>query len=310
MTTPSPGTGIWLDFDAIRPYGSSEHYHHFLLGYLLPCVHVIGQMEADARAHAGRSFAWRLRSCGPVMDAVTEEVLTAMGVSYELAGRSAPQGLQVITVPRFDRWFAGIRWRAARHRSDVRCEQMMAAARRCAALLQGRDSSCTRDGSYLLIRRSEQPAYYRRGGPAEISEYGTVRRSLFDIDAAAEFLQRRGIDAEVFEPGRHTLAAQIDAFSRCRGAVAIRGAELANIVWMKPGSEVFMFHPPMAFRRAPEAALAALVGARFVDMPVAEQHHRIDAPLLEHALRHSRGRSPWAWASVRRKLAASIARLP
>lgn len=301
---------IRLDFDTSRPYGSAEHYHHFLLGYLLPCVHVIGQMELDADAGARRRFTWVVRSCGPVMDAVIVEVLSAMGVTYELAGRRSGEGLEVITVPRFDRWFAGIRWRADRHRSDERCVQMMSAARRCAALLQGRGSSRIRDGSCLLIRRSEQPEYYRPGGPSEIAKYGTGRRSLLGIDGTVEFLQRRGIDVEAFEPGRHTLAAQIDAFSRCRTVVAIRGAELANIVWMRPGSEVFMFHPPMAFPRAPEAALAALVGARFVDMPVAEQHHHIDAPLLERALRRGPGRSTWAWAAIRRKLTASIARLP
>lgn len=306
----APERHVCLQFDMSRPYGSAEHYHHFLLGYLLPCVHVIGEMELDRPAKEGGTFVWHLRSCGPVMDKLLDEVLSAMGVRHEVAGRCARAGTEVITVPRFDRWFAGIRWLPARQRSHALCRQMMAAARRCAASLDGGEPSRTREGSYLIIRRSEQPEYYRRGGPAEIAGYGTARRSLRDIDAVTEQLQRRGIDVEAFEPGQCTLAAQIDAFRRCRGVIAIRGAELANIVWMRPGSEVLMFHPPMAFARAPEAALAALAGVHLTDMPVRDPHHRIDTLGLERMLRDPPRRTPWAWASIRRTVTASIARLP
>lgn len=304
---------IFLQFDSSRPYGSAEHYHHFLLGYLLPCVHVIGQMELEVAGRERTGIRWHLRSCGPVMDRVLAEALSALGIAYRIESPARViegHGAEILTVPRFDRWCAGIRWGATRRRSDAAWSQMMAAADRCAAHLQCRERSTIPDGSYLLIRRSEQPEYYRRGGPAEIAEYGTGRRSLLGTGEAEEFLQRRGIHAVVFEPGLHTLAAQIDTFRRCRGVIAIRGAELANIVWMRPGCEVFMFHPPMAFARAPEATLAALVGVKFVDIPVPTGHHRIDPPLIERMLRDPSVHSPWSWAAIRRRLTASIARLP
>jgi hypothetical protein len=306
-------TSIYLKFDTSVPYGSVEHYYHFLLGYLLPCVHTISGLGQARRGVGQRECRWHVRSCGPLMDRILEEALGSLGVWYEVASAEdldARVTLETVTVPRFDWWIAGIRWRAARHRSDARCGQMLGAATRCAALLRGNGSSRIRDGAYLLIRRSEQPEYYRRGGPAEIAGYGTGRRSLPGIEEAAEFLARRGIEVEVFEPGQHSLATQIDAFRRCRGVIAMRGAELANMVWLSPGSRIFMFHPPMGAIRAPQSVIAALMGLDLVDMPVPAQHHRIDPILLERTLRDRHPRLRWAWPVIRRALTASIARLP
>ncbi len=306
-------TCIYLKFDTSVPHGSVEHYYHFLLGYLLPCVHTISGLGHTRQGVGQQERIWHVRSCGPLMDRVMEEALGSLGVRYEVASAAdldARVALETVTMPRFDRWLAGIRWRAAQHRSDATFGRMLDAATRCAALLQGNDPSHIRDGAYLLIRRSEQPEYYRRGGPAEIAEYGTGRRSLLGIDEAAEFLTARGIDVQVFEPGRHSLAMQIDAFRRCRGVIAMRGAELANMVWLRPGAQIFMFHPPMRSSQAPQSAIAALLGLHLVDMPVPAQHHRIDPAQLERTLRDRHPRLRWAWPVIRRTLTASIARLP
>ena len=305
-------TCIYLKFDTSVPHGSVEHYHHFLLGYLLPCVHTISELIHVRPALGKRECTWHVRSCGPLMDGILEEVLGTLGIRYEIASAAdldAREATESVTVPRFDRLCAECAWYPKRHRSQGWWRHMMAAADRCAMLLRGTEVRRIRDGAYLLIRRSEQPEYYRRGGPAELDGYGTGRRSLLGIDEAAEFLARRGIKAEVFEPGQHSLATQIDAFRRCRGIIAMRGAELANMVWLSPGARIFMFHPPMRTIRAPQSAIAALMGLDLVDMPVPAEHHRIDPALLERTLRDRHPRIRWASACIRRMLTASIERL-
>lgn len=306
-------TCIYLKFDTSVPYGSAEHYHHFLLGYLLPCVHTISELTRTRPDADDQACKWLVRSCGPLMDRILEEALGSLGVRYEVASAAdldVRKATESVTVPRFDRLCAECAWHPRRHRSQGWWRHMMAAADCCAMQLRGAEVHRIHEGAYLLIRRSEQPEYYRRGGPAELDGYGTGRRSLLGIDEASDFLARRGIKAEVFEPGQHSLATQIDAFRRCRGIIAMRGAELANMVWLRPGARIFMFHPPMRSMRAPQSAIAALMGLDLVEMPVPAEHHRIDPVLLERTLRDRHPRLRWAWPIIRRALTASIARLP
>jgi hypothetical protein len=122
--------------------------------------------------------------------------------------------------------------------------------------------------SYYILKRSQEPAFYAlEGGGAQRPTYGTSRRSLVGIEEAAVALSRQSQRVAVFEPGRHTLAAQIRTFRGCKGIVAIRGAELANIVWMDPGSKVIVINAGRFHLSAPPAqALAKLLGLEYVEI--------------------------------------------
>src|SRR5690242_1545066 len=88
-----------LAFDGRKSTGVREHFFHFLLGYLLPAVHVI----LDDRSSREDEFIFV--SCGPMMDEKTVEMARLLGIRYgivphEDAGRIL--GTTRVTVPRWD----------------------------------------------------------------------------------------------------------------------------------------------------------------------------------------------------------------
>ncbi|MEL7425333.1 MAG: glycosyltransferase family 61 protein, partial [Bacteroidota bacterium] len=117
---------------------------------------------------------------------------------------------------------------------------------------------------YLLIKRSEMPSFYAADGGAKKKGYGVFRRSFQDLDAGQNTLSQDGIAAKIFEPGKHTLSKQVKKFNAAKGVVAVRGADLVNIIWLRPGTRVFMINtknnPPFHFYN-----LAAILGLKLVE---------------------------------------------
>ena len=284
-----------LSFDARRGTGVREHFFHYMWGYLLPAVHAILEIRSGARGKAGEN-EYVFASCGPVMDARTEEMARLLGVPHSIVRdercASGPE-TSVVTVARWDvfLWqyaaYVGLPWgrAAARMLRDafvdrsvpalVRSRRHVASAiaRVREAVLQlvtaperspaEHDASC-----YYLLKRSAQPDYYAPGvGQATNPTYGTGRRSLVGLEAAARVLSQPSHRVAVFEPGSHTLADQIRAFRDCRGVIGIRGAELANIVWLDATSKVVVVNAGTFHLPAPPArGLAHLLGLRYAEI--------------------------------------------
>jgi hypothetical protein len=255
-----------LAFDERRDTGVREHFFHFMWGYLLPATHAIIEIQAD-RESAGPSQEFIFVSCGPVMDARTIEMARLLGVDCSIVQdeREVLQpGTLHVAVQRWDLFLADyatylqLPWpeavlRLMRQAAQQRSIPPVVSSRSRIAqeirhlrqVVLGRVPAGDDDdaGCYYLLKRSEEPSYYaREGGRAHTPTYGTTRRSLLGIDRAAVALGRGPQGVAVYEPGRHTLAEQIRAFSRCRGIIAIRGAELANIVWLESGSKVIVIN--------------------------------------------------------------------
>lgn len=265
-----------VHFDPIPGFGSREHYFHFLLGYLLP-----GLQAATARRDGvGQPKGLVFVSCGPTMDARIREscALLGLGCAIEPAA-SAPDGAACVTAPRWDRWLRRGRpdrlrlahWLRDRWEALIRNpvpvamrairDRLLDAARPSPAVPQGR-------GPWLLLRRSAEPDFYRRGGSAEISSYGTSRRAILNINDLARELSDAGFPVRIYEPGTADLADQIQAFNAARGVIGIRGAELANLTWMAAGSQVVMLATPL--RRETHLAwnLARTMGLDFRQVAV------------------------------------------
>ncbi|MEO0361186.1 MAG: glycosyltransferase 61 family protein [Pseudomonadota bacterium] len=254
-------TGM-LAFDGRGRFGSREHFFHYMWGFLLPALHRLTSTGAAGGAAA--------MSCGPVMDAVTAEAFGLLGLEVEI--RDEPPGEGAILLPRWDAalrrncpYFTPAPSAAARLRRALgaaayalrdpgfapRPGELALIRRRIAAfaptLLRAAEASvgdASRfDGRILLLKRAAMRNYYAEGGGAANKGYGAGRRSLLGVDEAAEALRAAGMPAVVFVPGEADFATQIVAFNRAAGLVAIRGAELANMVWMRRGARALVFAP-------------------------------------------------------------------
>lgn len=134
--------------------------------------------------------------------------------------------------------------------------------------------------SYLILKRSPQPEYYDKGGKAEIPTYGTGRRALIGIEDAARKLRNKNIPVKIFEPGRHTLAEQIKVFQYCKGIVAIKGAETANLIWMKPKSKVILIRPSKMGNPSLQKSLAKLLGLSYFEIITEGMYPTLNADLI------------------------------
>ena len=283
----------FLAFDARRGTGQREHFFHFMWGYLLPAAHEILYVQSSPLSHPCRN-EFVFISSGPVMDTKTAEMARLLGVEYSIVQdeREAREpGTTIIVVRRWDSFLCDyatysrlhlaaatrrllrqavtlgsippILWSQARLVQEIQHLRHSILAKvplRDEARPCGDDAPC-----YYILKRSEEPPFYApEGGGAKRSTYGTGRRSLMGIEEAAVALSRQSHRVAVFEPGRHTLAEQIRTFRDCKGIIAIRGAELANIVWMDRGSKVIVINAGRFDLAAPPAwGLAKLLGIRY-----------------------------------------------
>ena len=139
--------------------------------------------------------------------------------------------------------------------------------------------------NYLLLKRSLQPKYYEKGGEEEGPTYGTGRRELMGIEDAAKKLRSKDISVKVFEPGKHTLVEHIITFQNCKGIVGIRGAEFANLIWMKQKSKV-IFIDPLTINNPPlQKPLAKLLRLNYFEIKTNEgSHPTLNAELISKYL--------------------------
>ncbi|MCI4648288.1 glycosyltransferase family 61 protein [Phaeodactylibacter sp.] len=245
--------------------GSKEHYWHFMLGYLLPSLNHILKVTKSRPEYSSRFV---FEDCGPVMNDLIEEIADLFSIQYRIENNRATNAEDVIIVPRWDillrRSFFFLVWRR-RFVTDLsirntrkfpkRVRRSIAISRQSLQLkkdlLSVRDAILSRindletvpSAGMLLLKRSEMPAYYSENGQARKKGYGNSRRSMLHLEEGMKLLREQEISATIYEPGKYSLVEQIHTFHKADGIVAIRGADLANMLWLKPGSLVLMVNP-------------------------------------------------------------------
>lgn len=286
---------VRLKFDGRSRFGSRQHYFHFTWGYLLPAL---DRMLPVAPDPPGVGF--ELESCGPSMDPRMREVAEWIAapvriVPPETGGK--PADLEE-RLARWDVWLRGrtslpIRLASGLHRHGLR-HPVLAGIERVRdfvlmrALAEGGPRTETPTSlapsnessaptaperrEWLLLKRSEEPSFYRVGGPAEKPTYGVTRRSIANLDALAGELARRGLPIRIYEPGLDALAQQARTYHAAAGVIGVRGAELANIVWMRPRSGVVMLVTPVERENNVARHIALVCGLRARPIRVASDH--------------------------------------
>ena len=284
---------ILLRFDHRKPFGSREHFFHFTWGYLFPALAEIFRIESSpSTASADKKYLFQ--SCGPVMNEILEEMLKLYKYHFQIIDEndSLVSNVNSIFVPRWDVWINEL---AARQQTGSDAVSRIAdlsirllkrvsrgvkksRTRYVASITQVRDNTLARLGSfeideklksleskYLILKRSAQPLFYMKGGPSEIPGYGTARRELKGIEEAGTYLNNRGIPTEIFEPGNHSYREQMVVFQRCRGVIGIKGAEFANLLWMRKSSNVIQIRPSVMQTNNMQKILADLLELDFCE---------------------------------------------
>lgn len=278
---------IRLNFDGRSRFGNHEHYFHFTWGYLLPLIDRILSIPEDAPPPG-----IEVQSCGPTMDPRFEDVARWVEVPLRVAQMRGETVKSEEWVARWDVWLRSrfalrVRIASALHARGLRhcvltgIERVRAFAIARALAESTSAASTERAGrEWLLLKRSEEPSFYRVGGPAAKPTYGVTRRSIANLEELGGELSRRGLPVRIYEPGRDDLAAQIRTYHDAAGVVGIRGAELANILWMRPGSGVVMLVTPVKRENNVARHIALVCGLAARPIPVESDHPVVSADAL------------------------------
>ena len=250
--------------------GSREHFFHFMLGYLLPGLEWWTRRAPDR--------AGRILTCGPLMDERILELSSLMGLEVRIEpgwpALDATKPGEVFHCPRWDLWLMTRQlnkfrlWLASRRSGSV-----LSGMRRIQALILkncglGALSNHPPKPEWLLLDRSEEHDFYRQGGDAEISSYGKGRRAIANLVELELELKKAGIQVKIYEPGANPIQHQIKTFHEAHGIIGVRGAEFANLLWMRPGSRALMIATPTPRKNQATRNLALLQGISFQSLAV------------------------------------------
>jgi len=310
--TGSKPRRVEVRFDDTVDYGSPEHFYHFMWGYLLPAVHeILGQLDTEDRRER-----FVFTSCGPKMDPLIAEVAGCLGIRIAIEHQKQPdENAQVLVVPRWDLFILRPHLvtrshdeniRITRMRHDFKCHlpevwerftspdfiaglrpqvtRVREALLRCAEQDACAPSYDGLNGRYLILRREEEHPFYAEGGGARLLHYGAGRRALTGIDDAARVLEKRGFEVSVLVAGAHSLMGQALAFHRCRGIAMIRGAEIANLIWVRPGTPLLVLTPSnVASFPPPHDQLTELMDVKLTQVFTEENNSVLDPDLTRQA---------------------------
>ncbi|TCL08958.1 uncharacterized protein DUF563 [Shimia isoporae] len=274
---------VVLNYDRGIKFGSHEHYFHFSWGYLFPAL-----SQILSRDHARETYVFE--DCGPKMTPLIHEVGSALGLSILVVDADTMHGEVDIRVPRWDLLCLHKSWNALpegigrsflavqefvkdnrpEHWNDLSAPELSGAFQHDVLMVRNwllahlEQSESVPWDSHLILRRSKELPFYAEDGGAAVKGYGETRRAIRNVDAAVETLGRKGLSVLPFDCGVHDLAGQAWAFRRCRGLAMVRGAEISNLIFARPGTRVFVITPDyMKATPPPHDGIVTLLGLKF-----------------------------------------------
>ena len=265
---------IHLKFDERKKrFGSKEHFWHLMLGYLLPSVNFYFKHYSKRNSEASKEVMLVYDDCGPLMNPVIEDLNKTLKIPFEIDNSESGEKSQSIDkfvyMPRWDIDLErSSLFRSNGHliESEFRIPKNSYLKQLVKDLIRRRlrrpNSLIKKDilfvrnlilnhlgdrtfvkTEYMILDRSNSLSFYNDDGKAESKGYGRSRRALMDIKEVCIDLRKQNLDIDIYEPGSHSILHQIKAFNQSKGLVAIRGAELVNLLWMKKGRKAIVINP-------------------------------------------------------------------
>lgn len=261
---------VRFTFNPRKDFGWKDHFFHFLLGYLLPSLdYSIKNAQRDL------SF----EDCGPLMERRLVEACDLLGLNLKSNDSTMIGTIQEIQV---------CRWDICLRRSDgsLPTENFIRKFRKeidnvrteiLSKSIEVAPPEAANKKCIVVLKRSEPHPYYRTDGPSSFPGYGSERRQLTNSIAIANLIETFGFQAKILDLSTLSFLDQVKTFRDARAVIGARGAEFANVLWMKQASDALMFATPLDKPSHAARTLALTMGVRFAEVPVAKKH--FDGPL-------------------------------
>jgi hypothetical protein len=274
--------------------GSSEHFHHFLLGFFVPLVY---HLSTDWRnAPFDRIL---VRSCGPLDRIVREfgderiEIIDKdqhRNIAQAARGESVPVGinahserLRYVTISGCDypATYDAVKF------STVR--DLLLSRETTHSVMRSLAERWPSHGGprILLIQRGPSLPYYG-SEHAEVEHSGRDRRSIPNHHELHRSLRLEYPGCLSVMTETLTLADQIALFSLADVIIAQHGAALANLIWTRPGATVIEIFPETA--RLQQKAiqmfyfLSLCIGLRYRKVRQQHEHSAVDIDEIRNVI--------------------------
>ena len=218
--------------------GSFQHYHHFLLGFLVPLVAMWDEVVAG---HPRRVF---VRSCA-LMDPLLLQLdlpgLTILPVEVHdaMRGTSSVPPCREMVVQGYDwpdrydgRIFASVKQKLFHVFNNALLEEHGRLARRFSG-----------DGDRILMIRRLPPDPFYSSVASEAKTAGAQRRSVANFDALTKIVESNTNNLLVGALDGFSLIEQMARFAWADLVIAQHGAALSNLLWARPGTRVIEIVP-------------------------------------------------------------------
>lgn len=297
----------YLMFEERKGCGPKEQFFHFLWGYLLPSVYFILKIRPSIDRRNETKFVFC--SCGAVMDVMIDEMAEVYDFKYSIEELRSNQRGNEVVVPRWDLFL--IYYTAYLKREYwvlvknfikelviyKKRPQILKFKRSTKEILDARtrilerlftlDSSFKKVGSnlvsgfYILERSKKKKIKNVLSGRIEVYTFPKTHKTLIGIESSVKEFHSRGIDMDTFEPGQYSLKDQVKFFYNCSGVLAIRSAELANILWMKAESKVIVLNFYKNGTSSPSMAIAKIFNLEFTELKEDVNRKKMKTALID-----------------------------
>lgn len=252
-----------LAYDESKPSGPKQNFFHYLWGYLMPAILFIHKK--------GAADHYIFHSCGPVMDEMASSFMNHLQLKFDILSQKAFDELQgtAILLDRLDSTllFARVSPLSANLIPVMGLKEKYEAFKQRIKWLTNRErqkqyANATRSlneirqlvfnlleddlinptkykDKIIILQRAEEPEFYSEKGKSIEKGYGKSRRHLKNVNRFIEL--HANYRLITYTPGNDNLVEQIKVFSQSAGIIAIRGAEIANLAWVRPGCKIVIF---------------------------------------------------------------------
>jgi hypothetical protein len=213
--------------------GSVEHYHHFLLGFLVPLIAHWPELSAGGAPVL-------VRGCGildPILHALRLPGLTILPPAEHAAALAKSPRHTSLNGLDFPHAYDAATFHRVRAVMFAQYAPEIAAAREALAPLFPPEFPRT-----AIIRRLPPDPFYA-SAESEAKTSGAQRRSIANFDTLCAALRADGISLQVITLEGKTLFYQIALFSMLDLVIAQHGAALSNLLWSRPGTRMIEIVP-------------------------------------------------------------------
>lgn len=275
----------------IRPrFGSVEHYHHFLLGFVTPLV-----LKMIENENANRTFY--IRSCS-ILDRIVHELKfnnLVITDKIQLISMTRSGELPIETLDGYDtpNFYSRPVFDKVSSYLNLRLSDEIKSQSHHLQRAFDENQQCGSPTLKISLIDRGPPHEFYNSALSEVKTAGNQRRSVTNFNGLVSALNSKGFNALKFYLEEKPLSFQMALFQVSDIVIAQHGASLSNLIWAHDKLNVVEIIPPNSIRQF-FAALSHCLDLKYFSVDQQETHGAVrTSKIMEVTHNICRGQIQW-----------------